>query len=278
VGKLKKCLVETYENLIAGAPGDPVRKPFDRLCPSSKMWSNPGMDYAGKLKESLKKSEDRALTHTGNRHIAPFGRIYPNDFPIPTWAVNWVDLDPKGSISGQLPEKFLQAKRSMRSVVTFALDDLLIQQLSDGLAKLGAVPSAPALAALEDRLAKLLSAEALRFQPGESARHYELARIRESFAHHQGFMTLLDHKTLKPESVRALLRSPELPAFLGRVRPGKYQLVYFRGGENMSASVGELQFTSRGLIYLVGTSAADPARQELLWVDPETSEVLTRQL
>jgi hypothetical protein len=118
------CIVETYELLVR--PENEINSLYQNNCntiadlqgngPSSTTFSNA-------LKAEF-ASDFSVVTHSGFRHILPWGKIYPQDFNSVI-----IDIIKNNTISTQLPDAFLKQNKKMTSVAAVPLDQLYMNLL-----------------------------------------------------------------------------------------------------------------------------------------------------
>jgi hypothetical protein len=266
-GSPRRCVVETYENLIgpdgstSGAGlNDPVRAVYNSFCHPELIANNETWDYTALLAGALSgPGPGIVATHTGFRHMLPLARFYPNDFD----PNSYVDASPHGSLTLQLPDSFDQAGEHARSFAPLALDNLLIRWIGRELLN-GTSPGT-----LDGQLGSVFDSPALAFEGPESLKVYELKNVGASITHHQAFVGVFNPGMLTREILHALLSSPELTRYLAQAA-GHVQIAYYRGGVG-TLELGDLSLSTTGVVYFLTPDPAHAGGTKYLYVDSSLS-------
>jgi hypothetical protein len=244
--------------VLSDGPSDPVYPQFSKVCPGDKMFANPTMDYTDLLKQYL--PEGRVLTHTGLRHMLPWGQLYPQDF-LDNWSLaQWVDLTAHGTINREVTDSFVEAGKKVRAQGPQALEDLLFPQLvttiQSELKK--KVPAEQIRQELDAEVAKLMANPALQFGANEVAHNFEMHRVNLSFPNELAYLSILNHAVFKIELLKSLLDDPQMAAFLAEIDPS-----YITAGVTIPTSAnesfgiaGNVFVSEGGTIYFTANVAA----------------------
>ena len=270
-----ECMVETGQTSNGPVPlldmngsADPVRPQWMKLCGTGHEFDNPVNDYTSMLATYTPKG--RVMTHTGMRHMLPFGLLYALDFLDP----QWVDTPPTGTINRQLPTAFYKNGRQVRSHAVLGVDDLFFPELESQLqAGLKKGISADQLAKNEQAEAALIfSSPSLQFAPGEQAHVFEVHRVALSFPNQVGYISLLNHTQFSASLLSTLLAAPEMVQLLGEVDPATLQAGIFEpDSPNSSYGAAGVNITEAGTMYIYGnvkgSTAANP-QSVLVMISP----------
>jgi hypothetical protein len=280
-----ECLVETGGTsdgplalLDMNGPSDPVRAQFEKICAPGKEFDNPVNDYTVELAEYL--PHGRVLTHTGARHMLPFGLIYPQDFLDP----QWVDTPPNGTINRQVPSSFLSSNKTARAHAVFAYEDFLFPQLVREIVMEFQQLNTPSGITVREsaKLDELFTSSALKFAPGEVAHVFEIKRVEAGFPFEKAYLSLLNQAIFSQELLQKLIVAPEMTAFLSEVDPKTLQAGVFEpDAPNSSLEIGSAQITEAGTIYFYGKQIAsektNPASPVTVYVTASPTQGPTLQ-
>lgn len=253
-----QCIVEDYHFLIA-IPGDPVEPQMAKICPKSLVTNHPTSVYDKVFDTFLdaQNSTGRAMTHTGFRHILPWGVFYPVEFkPHP-----FVDLGERGNLTTQLPRSFKKKKRKMVSLAFMAFDDLIVEYME------AAAQKGEDGGQLLKELETLFQSQNLSFQTGEQLRIFRLNTITKKYPFETSYLALINHSVYGLDIYRKLLLSSEWTQFLKLTQTNTILAGHFRGDSNSIYTLEGTDYQNMGIIFFRGRPRDPKGRGVTLAVD-----------